>query len=177
MAKRNKFVYTVILIVSVFIFFCCDSYHSRKKLATELSLMFNNNREEFDKIHDFFLGDSLSKGLIFRYQDEKIGIGIGNNSFTIDSITQMKDNPDICQILVFMKKEKIRTISGNGKEGWITLAFEDNKFPCFDFWYRSDFNPDDENVKQAVENIKNTKTKNWIHILGDGWYIRGVKCF
>jgi len=82
----------------------------------------------------------------------------------------------VYQILTFMKKEKIRSIYGYGN-GQIDIFFEGYRLLCFNFIYRSDFNSDAEYVKREVENIKNTKTKNWIYILGDGWYIRGVKCF
>jgi len=177
MAKRSRFFYTTILFVCILIFFGCDSYHSRKKLATELSSLYNDNLSEFQTIQQYFMSDSLSKRFNFSYRDNKIEIDDGSNQIIIDSINQIKNNMDVYGILIFMKKNKIRIISSNAREGWITFAFKDHKFPCFNFWYRSDFNPDDEYVKQEVENIKNTKTKKWIYILGGGWYIRGVKCF
>jgi len=76
-----------------------------------------------------------------------------------------------------MKKEGIRVISGNPNEGWIAVAFEDFKYPCFNFRYKQNFEPNDEKIKQQIEDIKDLKTKNWIYVLGDKWFIEGVKCF
>jgi len=183
MVRKNKFIYVFIVFVSILIFSCCDSYQSRKKLAAELSLLFNENQTEFDLIEKYFVSDSLFKNLDFRYQDGKIGIGIGDNSIIVDSISNIKDNSIAYQILIFMYNNGIRTIYGNGcingKAGWIRFAFEDynRHSPCFNFGYRSDFNPEDENVKREIENIHNMKTTNWTYVLGNGWYIRGVKCF
>ena len=181
MARRSKLICAISSIVCIFfIFYGCDSYHSRKKLIKELSSLYVESWTEFNKIQEYFLGDSLPKSLIFRYEDKKIDIGVGDSLRIIESIDQIKGNPTVYQILAFMKNKRISIISGNGKEGWITLAFEDyNHYsPCFNFWYRSDFNPEDEDVKREVENIKDTKTKNWTYILDKkGWYIRGVKCF
>ena len=175
----SKFVYAILVIITIFIIFysCGDSYHSRKKLVTELSLLYNENRTEFDKICDYFYSDSLSKRFAFRYQDGKIDIDDGHSYIKIDSIYQIKDNLDVYQILTFMEKERIRIISSNSKEGWITLSFEDFKYPCFNFWYKRNFDPNDPDVKEQIENIKNRKTKDWIYVLGDKWFIHGVKCF
>ena len=177
--QENSFTYIIVVIIAVFIFSGCDSdsYDARKKLVSELSSLFEENRIEFGRIHKCFFKDSLSKRFAFNYQNGKIDIDDGINSIKIDSVDQIKENLDVYQILIFMKKEKIRIISGNPHEGWITFAFEDFKYPCFNFWYRSDFNSEDEKVKRAIENIKDTKTKNWVYVLGDGWHIRGVKCF
>ena len=189
MERNSKFINIIVLIVCVLSFWGCDSYHSRAKVIAELSSLYSENIEEFNNIHDFFLGDSLAKSLVvgyenneFRSEDNKIMINIANNPIIIDSIKQMKDNSDIYQILTFMERKKIRQISSNGKEGWISIRtkYQNNislNLTCYNFWYRSDFNPDDEYIKQEVENIKNTQTKNWIYILGNGWYIKGVKCF
>jgi len=176
MAKRNKFIYTIISFVCISIFFGCDTYQSRKKLITELSSLYNENRSEFDKIQKYFSSDTIAKFFTFGNKDNKIELKINKNILILDSIVQIKDSIEVYQILTFMKKEKIRTIYGYGN-GSADISFEGYRYPCFNFLYRSDFNPDDEYVKQEVENIKNTKTKNWIYILGDGWYIRGVKCF
>ena len=117
-----------------------------------------------------------AKFFTFGNNEDKIELTIDKNILILDSIVQIKDNIDVYQILTFMKKEKIRTIYGYGN-GRIDISFESHRFLCFHFIYRSDFKPNDEYVKREVENIKNTKTKNWTYILGDGWYIRGVKCF
>lgn len=175
--ERNRFIYTVIGIIAL-LFFSCDSYNSRKKLIEELSSLYNNNLVEFKKIQEYFSSDSLSRFIEFRYQDHRIEITLGDNSLIIDSINQMKTDPDVFQILTFMQKERIRSIYGYGKEGGIKIFFKDNKFPCFNFWYRSDFYPEDEDVKQQIENIKDSRKKAWIYVLDKkGWYIKGVPCF
>jgi hypothetical protein len=174
---KNKLVCIIIIITSVFIFYSCDSYTARKKLIFELSSLFNENRTEFNKICDYIYNDSLSKRFVFNYRDGKIDIDNGYSFIKIDSIYQIKDNLDIYQILTFMKKEKISIISGNPSEGWITFAFEDVKYPCFSFWHRQNFDSEDEKVKKRIKNIKDSKTKNWIYILGGGWIIQGETCF
>jgi hypothetical protein len=85
------------------------------------------------------------------------------------------NDTDAYSILKFMEKENIRDISSN-KE-WITVTFEDFKNPCFSFWFRDDFNPSDDKVKEKIENFKNTKTKNWLYVLDDKWFIKGEACF
>jgi len=117
-----------------------------------------------------FLGTTGNIPITFKVNNDK-------NPIIIDSIVQMKNEIDIFKILIFMKEKGIRSIYGYGKGEGIKIILEGNRYPCFNFLYRPDFNPDDENVKLEIANISNTKTKNWIYILGNGWYIRGVKCF
>jgi hypothetical protein len=155
----------------------CDSYNERKKLVSELSLLFNENRTEFDKIHDYIYSDSLYKFFTLENRDYRIEVKIGDNLIKIDSIVQIKDNPDVYQILTFMREKGIRSIYGYGKDVGIKIAFEDFKYPCFEFLYEPDFNLNDERVQELIQNIENSKTKNWIYVLNDKWFIHGLKCF
>ena len=166
----------VAFLAALMIFSCCDSYYSRKKLISELSSLYNENQIEFEIVKKYFSSDTVAKFFTLENKEDKIELKIDKNILILDSIVQIKDNNDIYRILTFMKKEKIQTIYGYGN-GRISISFEGHRLLCFNFIYRPDFNPDDEYVKQEVENIKNTKTKKWIYILGGGWYIRGVKCF
>ena len=178
MQIKNKLIYTISLVVVVFLVLTtCDSYSKREKLVAELSSIFYQNKKGFDDINSYFLSDSLFHRFSFGYKNNKIKIEHGEHSLEIDSIVQMRDNSNVYRILVFMQNNNIRMISGHGAGGWISLFFEDYKYPCFNFNYSINFNPEDENIKRKIENIKDTKTNNWIYVLMDGWYIRGVKCF
>ncbi|MBP6871381.1 MAG: hypothetical protein KBC43_05190 [Bacteroidales bacterium] len=163
------FVLIVILMTS------CDTLKKRERLVAEIENNFQENREIYNLLVHYFGEPNSYLGFAFNYKDEKIILKQEKNPIKIDSISQVINNTEVYKILVFMKNENIRDISGN-KE-WIKISTEESKTPCFSFWYRSDFNLDDEKVKQKIIKFKNTKTKDWIYILDDKWFIKGEACF
>jgi hypothetical protein len=163
------FILTILLIGS------CDTVKKREKLVSEIQNHFQENREMYKLLQDYFPALGSYYGFAFNYKDDKITLKQGGNPIKIDSISQVMNDTDAYSILKFMEKENIRDISSN-KE-WITVTFEDFKYPCFSFWFRDDFNPSDDKVKEKIENFKNTKTKNWLYVLDDKWFIKGEACF
>ena len=135
----SKFVYVIIGITTVFILFGCDSYNARKKLVSELSLLFTENRMEFDKIQAYFLRDSIGRSLSIDFKSDSIEIWDQGNKVDISKMEHLSNDTTLYQIFILMHKEKINRITGNNKEGWITLSFEDFKYPCFNFWYKCRF--------------------------------------
>lgn len=162
-------VLTILLIGS------CDTVKKRERLVFELKNHFQENREMYKTLQDYFSVPGSYYGFAFSYKDAKITLKQGGNPIKIDSISQVMDDTSAFNILIFMEKENIRDISSN--KDWITITFEDFKYPCFSFWYRDDFNPSDVKVKERIENFKNKKTKNWLYILDDKWFIKGEACF
>lgn len=163
------FILTVLLLGS------CDTVKKREKLVSEVQNHFQENRDMYKLLQDYFSISGSYYGFAFNYKDDKITLKQGENSIKIDSIKQMITDTTVYNILVFMKKENIRDISGN-KE-WIKITLEESKIPCFSFWFRDDFNPSDDKVKEKIENFKNKKTKNWLYVLDDKWFIKGEACF
>lgn len=152
----------------------CDTVKKREILAYEIQSHFQVNREMYKLLQNYFTSQGSYYGFAFNYKDDKITLKQAGNSIKIDSISQVMNDTVAYSILKFMEKENLRDISSNKQ--WITVKFEEFKYPCFSLWYRVDFNPSDDNVKERIKNFKNKKTKNWLFILGDKWYIKGEAC-
>lgn len=156
-------------------FFSCDTIGKREELVDELSRQFHENFEEFEYVRDYLSKENSYFGFTFDYKDNRIKLKQGKNSVKFDSISQIKTDTVVYKILLFMKEGGIRDISGN--KDWIKVTYEEQKYPCFSFWYRADFNPEDDKTKIKINNFKNRKSKNWIFVLNDNWFIKGEPCF
>ncbi|MCD4741651.1 MAG: hypothetical protein K8R67_04075 [Desulfobacteraceae bacterium] len=164
------------LAVSIFILMVsCDTSSKRTKLVDELSKHFQENYIDFETTKKYLSEEKSYFGFAFDYKDNKVKLKQGENSIKLDSISQIKGDTTVYNILIFMKEEGIRDISGN-KE-WIKVTYEEQKYPCFSFWFRADFNPEDKKTAQKIINFHDNKSKNWIFILKDKWFIKGETCF
>lgn len=161
--------YCVVLLIS------CDTIKKRTKLVEELSKHFRDNYTDFEMARDYLSDDKSYLGFSFDYKEDKIILKQGKTSLKLDSITEIKSDTVVYDILSFMKSEGIRDISGN-KE-WIKVTYDEHKYPCFSFWFRQDFNVNDEMTIKKIKNFENTESKNWILVLKDKWFIKGEACF
>lgn len=174
--KKNRYKSIIAFcILALLLNVSCNTVNKREKLGSEMKSHFQENQEMYNFLKEYLFKTDSYYGFTFNYKNDRITLKQGGIPLEIDSINQVVNNKDVYDILMFMKEENIRDVSSN-KE-WITITFEDFKYPCFSFWFRTDFDPKDENTIQKINNFKNKESKNWIFILKDKWYIKGEACF
>lgn len=166
----------IAIVISCLVFISsCNSLNRRSKLVADLSSHFQDNYTTYEKLREYFSDDKSYLGFSFDYLDDRIKLKQGGATVKLDSISQIKGDQVVTDILLFMKEERIRDISGNSE--WIKVTFEVNKFPCFSFWFKADFNPENESTIKMINNFENKKGEDWIYVLKDKWYLQGEVCF
>lgn len=174
-SKTNNAMKIVIVLLSIVTLVSCDTVKKRTKLTEQLSKQFQKSNTDFEMVRNYLSDDKSYFGFSFEYKDNKIKLKKGKNTLKLDSISEIRRDTVVYNILSFMQKEGIRDISGNRE--WIKVTYDEQKYPCFSFWFRQDFNPNDEKIRKRIENFDIANSKNWIFVLNDKWYIKGEACF
>jgi hypothetical protein len=167
----------------------CDNEYWRNELVKTMVKDFSDNKSMYYFIKDYFTQSEDSVASIeYDFSSGEINIrkiqkkeGINwpykiKSYDEIDTLAFVKNKDAVIKILEFLKSNEIMGVSGTRELVYINHK-EPSFVPCFSFWYRKNFNPNDEDIRHKISNFSNVNTTNWIFLLGDGWYIQGEKCF
>lgn len=180
MKIKNKMLFRCVIIL-FFILISCNTTQRRTELVESLSNIFYDNYDHFEEARLYLSGsyeNTLYSGFKIDYQENRVEAFRHGCYIKLPSIYQTSSDTIASNILIFMKKCRIRIFEGGDK--WCLVVFNDfdyKHYPCYSFQYRSDFDTEKEKTKQEIENFNNSNTPYWTYTLCGKWFIQGESCF
>lgn len=174
--NKNGILKIMLLLMITLLLANCENHMSRLYLFIKVKTIYNNNKEEFDKISKFFSKITSSTSIQYDFKNNIAKLHYNDSVRTFKDIRNIKDSFEqkdyFIDIVNFMKRNRIDSIYGDSCT--VLLDFEERTYPCSDLIYECNIDTNSVMFKDEKSNI--LKDEAWVLLLGNKWYLRSRGC-